>query len=70
MLVYGDTLAKTVEAIGDVRVELFVSADGEFFDVFARSVTSTPTGCRATSATRWLGWRRDALSATPTESGG
>ncbi|MDQ6730753.1 MAG: CocE/NonD family hydrolase, partial [Actinomycetota bacterium] len=37
VLVYtGNTLAETVEAIGDVRVELFVSADGEFFDVFAR----------------------------------
>jgi len=32
----GDPLEEIVEAIGDVRVELFVSADSEFFDVFAR----------------------------------
>jgi len=37
VLVYtGDPLDEIVEAIGDVRVELFISADSEFFDVFAR----------------------------------
>ncbi len=37
VLVYtGEVLAETVESVGDVRVELYASADSEFFDVFAR----------------------------------
>ena len=37
VLIYtGETLGETVEAIGPVRVELFVQAGGEHFDVFAR----------------------------------
>jgi putative CocE/NonD family hydrolase len=37
VLVYtGETLAQTFEAVGDVRVELYVSADSDFFDLFAR----------------------------------
>lgn len=37
VLIYtGNVLAETVEAIGHARVKLFVSADSDFFDVFAR----------------------------------